>query len=147
MSHKNRFQQPLSFNGKLIKYYVNQARVQQSLLSIIKSTLPPHLKDHVSHGIVSNNKVILYTNSPAWSSQLRFYHQPILNKVRTIKKIDVLSLQIKIMLPKNKTKLENTLLIPSKENINNLFNLAHNMSDSQLKSALLKLGNTLEKVD
>ena len=75
---KNCFKSALAYEGKILSAYKYQIDLHNRLLRIIKSALPEHLSSRVLSCVVSGKKASLYTDSAIWSSQLRFYHQSIL---------------------------------------------------------------------
>ncbi len=145
MSKNKFFKLPLGYEGKVLSYYKFQQQVQNELLLIIRSSLPDHLANHALYCVATRNKILLYTDSAIWSSQLRFYHQQMLQSLLASKQGSFEVLQIKII-PSTVEKKGEAVKIPSKENINGLLNQAENQRDVVLKTALLKLARTLNKL-
>ena len=79
------FKSALGYEGKIFATYKYQLEIQNELLNAVKSALPSHLSSHALYCVASGKKVIIYTDSANWSSQLRFYHQDILHKLKTVK--------------------------------------------------------------
>ena len=92
--------------------------------------------------------MLIYTDSAAWASQLRFYNSAILAAIAPLTRTPVEIMQIKIIAgqtglilgPKRKAK------IPSVEKIAIIRNDSLTVSDDQLRLALLKLSSTLERL-
>lgn len=141
------FKSTLSFDGKVIALYKYQIEAQTKLLKKIKTVLPSHLSSHALYCVLSNKKVSLYTDSAIWSSQLRFYHQPILQSLLSSHEGIIETLQIKVI-PQTITeqpiqkRIKN---VPSAENISFILEQAEHQSDEQLKNALLRLGKSFQK--
>lgn len=148
MSSKyNAFKTTLAFEGKVFTQYKYQIETQTKLLIKIKAALPEHLSEHALYCVLTNKKLSLYTDSAIWSSQLRFYHQTILQALLSSHKGIIETLQIKIIPQTIEAKDEHQDLkkLPSTENINFILAQAEQQSDSTLKNALLKLGETFQK--
>ncbi len=147
MNFKRSFFKPaLDSESKILTRYKIQIESQNELLTKIKSTLPKHLASHALYCVVSGKKISLYTDSATWSSQLRFYHQTILQGLSTSIRRNFEEIKIKII-PKtieNKTKEAN--IIPSVKNIELILNHAENQTDEELKTALTKLAKTFKKL-
>jgi len=113
--------------------------------SIIRSKLNSPESEHIYLASVSEDTAILYTDSPAWASKLRFKTQQLIDIFRNIPNF-----------PKIKTiriKVSPTLYIEQEENIPTnltpktskfLEEIADNMNDPELKSALLRLSKHKE---
>lgn len=149
MSNKyTTFKSALGYEGKVFALYKYQIETQTKLLQKIKSILPEHLSEHIHYCVLNNKKLSLYTDSAIWSSQLRFYHQTILQALLSTHSGVIETLQIKII-PQT-VKQENpaekqSKVLPSAENIDFILQQAEQQEDDTLKSALLKLGRTFKK--
>lgn len=146
MTSKNSFFKPaLSYEKTIMRGYQEQIKIQHELLTIIQSALPEHLCPHALYCVMTERKILLYTDSAIWSSQLRFYHQNILQKLAHSDYGVFEGVKIKII-PKESVREQNKyLLSPSLENVELIFKQAENQVDNILKKALLKLGKTLKK--
>ena len=142
----NFFKSALGYEGKIFATYKYQLEIQNELLNAVKSTLPSHLSSHALYCVASGKKVIIYTDSANWSSQLRFYHQGILQALSASSSRPFEALQIKIIPQTVERKQNKTLSPPSTENIELILNQAEHQTDGKLKEALLKLGRTFKKL-
>jgi len=144
---KSTFKSSLGFEGKILTLYKYQIETQAKLLIKIKTALPEHLSSHALYCVLSNKKLSLYTDSAIWSSQLRFYHQTILQSLLNSYSGVIETLQIKIIPQKvEKTKKqEQEKKLPSSENIDFILEQASHQSDEKLKKALLNLGQSFQK--
>ena len=143
----NSFKAVQGYKEKILARYAYRISVHSKLLQIIKSALPASLSPHAILCVASERKVSLYTDSAAWSSQLRFYNQTMLKAIISSNQGDYETIQIKIIPKTAQFEKKEKPILPSTENINILLNLAKNQTDETLKDALLKLGNTLKKSD
>ncbi|WP_202051431.1 DciA family protein [Methylomicrobium sp. RS1] len=137
-----------SFQNRALDVFQIRLAKQQSLLLAIRSRLPPPVTDHVLHCVVNEKKLLLYTDSAAWASQLRFLKEEILQSARDAHGGTIDKLQIRILAdqisehpqPRRKASL------PSSEKIAMLSDQAKTMGDSQLRQALQRLSATLAKL-
>jgi len=146
-SKYNAFKSTLAFEGKIFTLYKYQIETQAKLLIKIKVALPEHLSEHALYCVLTNKKLSLYTDSAVWSSQLRFYHQTILQALLRTHNGIIETLQIKIIPQTNEAKVEHQDLkkLPSPENINFILAQAEQQNDKALKNALLRLAKTFQK--
>jgi len=142
------FKSALGYEGKVFALYKYQIETQTKLLHKIKSILPEHLSEHVHYCVLNNKKLSLYTDSAIWSSQLRFYHQTILQALSSSHSGVIETLQIKIIpqtIKQENPAEKKSKALPSPENIDFILQQAEQQEDDTLKSALLKLGRTFKK--
>lgn len=139
------FKLPLNCTSKILSHYQRQYLIQHNILVLIKSSLPTHLADHILYCVAMGRKITIYTDCASWSSQIRFYHVQILQKIATANQGCFEALQIKIVPPiiEQQTEPAN---IPSKKSIAFILKQAHNQPHKALKTALLKLAKTLDKL-
>jgi len=142
------FKVSLSFQNRTMAYFCNQIEQQHRILQRIQAVLPGTLAKQIRHCLIRDKKLLIYTDSAAWASQLRFYNSAILATIAPLTRTPVEIMQIKILAsqtglilgPGRKAK------IPSIEKIAIIRNGSLTVSDDQLKSALLKLSSTLERL-
>jgi hypothetical protein len=118
---------------------------QNKLLAIVKTALPIEIAKSVNHCVRSKHRLLLYTESASWASQLRFYHQAILNKLAETEYKNIQGLQVKIQPKTIEQKTGRLLLIPSAKNIRMIQEQVKDQEQDVLSQALLRLSNTLEK--
>jgi hypothetical protein len=142
------FKSALSFQTRTIAYFYSRIEQQRLTLQLIQTVLPEDLKYHARHCIISNKKLLIYTDSAAWASQLRFYNKAILAAIAPITKETVEIMQIKLLTEQATADLKTgrKANLPSLEKINLIREHGLMISDEQLKRALLKLSATLERL-
>jgi hypothetical protein len=130
-------------------YFYSQIEQQQRILQCIRAVLPETLAKQVRHCLIRDKKLLVYTDSAAWASQLRFYNSAMLAATivpLTRAPVDVVQIKIMagqtglILVPKRKAK------IPSTEKIEVIRNHSLTVSDNQLRLALLRLSTKLERL-
>ena len=141
------FKTSLVFKNRTMAYFYSQIEQQQRILQMIRRVLPDNLAKQTKHCLIKERKLLIYTDSAVWATQLRFYNTTILASV-TKNTAPIESLQIKVI--STQTGLASTLtrkaLIPSTEKIEALKNNSLSIEDNQLRLALLKLSTTLERL-
>jgi len=144
---KTTFKSSLAFDGKIFTLYKYQIETQEKLLKKIKVALPDHLSEHALYCVLTNKKISLYTDSAIWSSQLRFYHQTILQSLLSTHNGVIETLQIKVIpqIIEPEPKQKKPKKIPSVENINFILEQAEHQGDENLKNSLLRLGKLLQR--
>lgn len=135
----------LKFQNRTIAGFYSQIEQQGQILKIVRAGLPPDLAKHVRHCLTRNNRLLIYTESAAWGSQLRFYDGAILASIADLTKQSIDKIQIKIMAVKTGLRLnpERKALLPSPEKIDIIRADSLLVTDGELQSALLKLSATL----
>jgi predicted nucleic acid-binding Zn ribbon protein len=141
------FKAALSFPNRTIAYFYSQIELQKLVLVKIHEVLPTALAEHVLHCVVNGKKLLVYTDTAAWASQLRFYHSAILASIAPVTRESVSIMQIKVRLEVSTAMSQpgRTPNIPSAEKIALIQNHSLTVTDEQLKRALQRLAATLEK--
>lgn len=136
-----------SFQNRSLAAVQSRLAQQQALLQRLRNKLPPVLAHHLLHCVADRDKLVLYTDSAVWASQLRFYKRAILDAAQAAehpceKMLVRLLTDQTGMSPRPTDKVR----LPSAENIALLAKSADELGDSQLQQALQKLGATLAKL-
>lgn len=116
--------------------------------NMVREVIPGQLAKHLSDCIIKENRLLLYVESAAWASQLRFY-SPIIRTMLATKfpeTIDAVQVKVlvhnPVMLSRNDHRRAN---IPSPATIACLRRSIQSSPDSELKEALLRLSETLRR--
>ncbi len=115
----------------------------QASLELVKSLLPSPLNDHCIALVLKQDQLILYTDSSAWASRLRYFSRELVtrlkNKHKEINKVSVkIMVDNKKIMAKSKTRAARLL---STENANLLSRVADHTSDPELQAALRRLSS------
>jgi len=142
------FKVSLSFQNRTMAYFYSQIEQQRQVLQRIQAAIPEALAKQVRHCLIRDKKLLIYTDSAAWASQLRFYKSAILAAIVPLPRTPVEVMQIKIIAGQTGLILgsKRKAKIPSVEKIELIRNDSLSVSDNQLKLALLKLSATLERL-
>lgn len=134
---------PLSYKNQTMAYFQGQIGQQKRLLHAVQKLLPTELAAHVHCCLIRDNKLLVYTDSPAWASQLRFYHATLLANTSPA----VADVQVKVTQPVGFVAgAERKAQLPCPEKIECIKNDSLNIDDEPLQAALLKLSATLERL-
>lgn len=136
----------LDYPQQLFAIYQQKINQQQQLLKRIKTVLPAELAAHTLYCVMKDTKLLLYTDSAIWSSQLRFYQQAILTEAREQGYQRLETLQIKLMTGHGEKARSAKVRVPSKKNIELIRHLASQQKNDHLQRALAKLSDTLSKL-
>jgi len=142
------FKAALSFKNRTIAHFYSQIEQQKQVLLRIHDVLPAAIAKHALHCVISGKKLLVYTDTAAWASQLRFYNSAILAAIAPVTRESVSIMQIKIRVePLQATALPGRKpIIPSAEKIAFIHNHSLTVPDEQLKRSLLRLSTTLAKL-
>lgn len=142
------FKVSLSFQNRTMAYFYSQIEQQQRILQHIQTVLPESLAKQARHCLIRDKKLLIYTDSAAWASQLRFYNSVVLAAIAPLTRTPVEIMQVKIIAGQSGLILgaKRKAKIPSIEKIALIRNDSLSVSDNELKSALLKLSTTLERL-
>jgi len=142
------FKPALSFPNRTFAYLYSQVEQQKQVLQKIHGVLPATLAQHALHCVVHGKKLLVYTDTAAWASQLRFYNRAILAAIAPVTREPVSIMQIKIKMGADQTEPPPSRKpnIPSAEKIGLIHSHSLTVADGPLKLALLKLSITLKKL-
>lgn len=145
MSEKNTTcKSPLSYQNQTMAYFHGQIGQQKRLLHAIQKLLPFNLAEHIHCCLIKDKKLLVYTDSAAWASQLRFYNAAILTSIAPL----VATVQIKVITQPVGfvAKSERKARLPCAEKIECIRNDSLTIADEPLQAALLKLSATLARL-
>jgi len=144
----NVFKPALLFPNNALAYVYSQIELQRKLLQPVRRALPTILSEHVLHCIIKKKELIVFTDTAAWASQLRFYHDTMLTSIAPITRESINLLQIRVMpiLPGIESRQASAPIIPSAEKIMLIRSTGMMASDEHLKQALIKLSTTLQRL-
>jgi hypothetical protein len=141
------FKAALSFPNRTIAQFYSQIEQQKLVLLRIHKVLPVAIAQHALHCVINGKKLLVYTDTAAWASQLRFYNSAILAAIAPVTRTSVSIMLIKVRMETSATAFQpgRTPNIPSAEKIELIHKHSLTVSDEQLKKAMQKLSATLAK--
>jgi len=118
---------------------------QLAILEKVRAVLPKELAGHALHCVVRNHKLLVYTDSASWASQLRFYGATLLAAFESDPCVLVSEIQFKInnISTTSEAASISKTIIPPKTAAIEIRKLSLTATDPQLKQALEKLRSTL----
>ncbi len=142
------FKAALSFPNRAIAHFYSRIEQQRLVLQHIRAALPEALAKHARYCVINDKKLLIYTDSAAWASQLRFYNKAILAAATPMTRDAVTIMKVKILTEQKSpdTQPVRKAAVPSLEKIEIIRNLGLNVPDNQLKQSLLKLSATLQRL-
>jgi hypothetical protein len=138
----------LAYPNKTIAQLCLQINQQLAILEHIKAVLPKDLANHALHCVLNNKKLLIYTDSAIWASQLRFYGNTMLTAIESATSAPVSVLQVKVIsIPATVTASpKRKPVIPPQKVADEIRNNSLIAADPQLKQALDKLSSTLGRL-
>ncbi|MGZ5049439.1 MAG: DciA family protein [Methylobacter sp.] len=162
MNPTTSFKAALSFSSRSIAVLCSKIEQQKQSLECIRAILPEEIAKHALHCVIKDKKLLIYTDTAAWASQLRFYNRAILAAIAPITRASVSIMQVKIQQESALTarrniagvESENTQTtasgrkpnIPSADKIRLIHDHSLTIPDEKLQQALQRLSATLEKL-
>jgi hypothetical protein len=139
------FKTALSFPNRSIAHFDSLIRRQKELLHAVQAAVPETLAHHVQHCLLSGQKLLLYTDSAVWASQLRFYHETILAAIAPLSKNSATGVQIKIAMAQAGPSVSRASRanLPSSEQLAALHELCLYAPENELTQAFVRLAKTL----
>lgn len=141
------FKAALSFPNRTIAHFYSQIEQQKLVLLRIHEVLPVAIAQHALHCVINGKKLLVYTDTAAWASQLRFYNSAILAAIAPVTRVSISIMQIKVRreVLNKASPPGRTPNLPSAEKIELIHNHSLTVADEQLKQALQRLSATLAK--
>ncbi|OOZ37297.1 DciA family protein [Solemya velesiana gill symbiont] len=122
-----------------IRELLSKNRTQQQLLDKVRSLLPPPLDLHCLGLVHEEQRLLIYTDSSAWASRLRFFSKDLNTQLRQLG-IGVEKITIRVMLGNNPKKTRrHTPRKLSRNNADLVRETAEAISDPDLSAALKRL--------
>jgi len=119
---------------------------QQMWLRRIQSLMPPHIAEHATHCVINGTRLIIYTHSAVWASQIRFFHEVILNNIRASGQGKIVKVQIKILPPDIKRTVRGkSARLPSADTVKSMLGQVDDRSTDVVQIALASLAKTLHR--
>lgn len=120
-------------------------KLQLFTLKHIKSVLPDQLAAHVLHCVPTNKKLLIYTNSANWATQLRFYDKKIIAAASLAGFTSINNMQVKITdMSASNTERKRNLKLPSQSVVDDIYRQGTTSTDPELSQALVKLSLKLD---
>ena len=143
---RTRYFKPITlFHKRLTAQYQSRIDLHRKALQAIHRVLPKKLALQAHDCVINDRKLLIYTHSAAWASQLRFYSRELQSSVSSAILRPIDKVQLRILHQRVEKAVHRTANIPALENIELIRGNALSTPDSKLKSALLNLSHTLRR--
>jgi len=137
---------PTSLTGVLkssgtVRDLLSQAQDMQRLLTRVRKHLPSPLESHCLAALIKKRQLILFVDSPAWASRLRYYSRNLKSLLlREGMRVERVSVRVMISdaPQQHKGKAAKKL---STENASLIRQTAEGIGDEDLSAALKRLGS------
>ena len=140
-----RIKKVLDHSAKSLAALLTKLEVHNKALSASKKALPSYLSEHCLHCVVRDNRLILFTDTASWSSQLRFCAPVILQAVNASLPGRYDTLQVRVTLTGTTTPdTAHRPRRPSRETVGQIRENAQHIADDRLKRSLVRLSQALE---
>ncbi|WP_456372829.1 DUF721 domain-containing protein [Thiolapillus sp.] len=127
-----------------LSHLLRMLKKQQALLEQVRKILPAPLDEHCLHARIKADRLILHTDSPAWSTSLRFHAPRMLSEIKSLapnlKKVDI---RIIVQQQLRPAKTSGSSL--SRQTARLIRDLADDMEDPDLRAAFKRLGRSSEE--
>ena len=119
---------------------LSQAQDLQLLLTRVRKHLPPPLEGHCRAALIKKRQLILFADSPAWASRLRYYSRDLKSLLlREGMRVERVSIRVMISdTPLQQKKPAAKRL--SSDNASLIRQTAEGIGDEDLSAALRRLG-------
>lgn len=119
---------------------------QGALLQRLRKQLPDFLGQHCIHCIHKSGKLVVYVDSAAFATQMRFHTPALLPAIREATGLAFTSLQIRTILHRESTPSDPPVNIAARRKAgHHVLSVAEDHPDGDIQAALWRLGKTLSK--
>jgi hypothetical protein len=140
---------PISIRGFL--NYKNLAELNRTLnlhrqtLAEIKKNLPPVLADHCIHCVPKQDRLIVYVDTAAFASQLRFFAPTLIDALASTTYSGFKEIKIRIAMPTAHPEGATKKALPLTETAAiHVSKTAETCQSEEIRLSLLRLGRTLQ---
>jgi hypothetical protein len=138
----------IAYSNATISTLKTEIAHQLTLLKAIRGALPNKLAAQVQHCIMKNHELVIFTNSGAWASQLRFYQDAMISAIKSKHLNGKIKLQIKVLNSGHPSTngAKAPFRLPSKSAIDSIFEHTQSIEQKEIRAALIKLSATLSRL-
>ena len=126
-------------DGAQLGHLNRMLKKQRALLGQVREILPAPLNGHCLHARIDADRLILHTDSPAWSTGLRFHAPHLLREMKSLapnlKKVDIRIIIEQDLRPAKPPRSS----LPG-ETASLIRELAEGLEDTDLRAAFKRLG-------
>jgi hypothetical protein len=129
--------------GSQYSRLVSQARTLMALEVLLQELLPDPLRTHCQLLAIRDETLVLAADSPVWAARLRFHGPQLVKQLSRNQTVKLRTIRIRVRPPERNVpeKRPGSMRQLSKNSTAALQQVAQNVSDPGLKTALLRLAN------
>ncbi|MGD0959681.1 MAG: DciA family protein [Methylomonas sp.] len=140
------FKQAQDFQTKQLTVAKEIIATQQALLALVRSVLPIEIAEHAHYCVSSGKRLLIYTESANWASQIRFFNDAILTKMAAAGQLNIAGLSVKVMAQYAEPQTKRPPRLPSRQNIQLIRELAGKQENQDdLQQSMQRLADALER--
>jgi len=132
-------------NSSIFRSLLDRVELHRQILSLARGVLPETLAAHCQDCLIKGSRVLVFTDSPAWASQLRFYAPNILAQLNSSAGHHFSEVQVRNLRLEAPADTHKPMKRPS-PSVARLLNLSGLDAPSvEIGEALVRLGATIER--
>jgi hypothetical protein len=144
-SKKSAFKPASSYGQPSLTICMARVEEQRRLLQLVKSAVAPEIAAQIVHTLVSGSRLLVYTHSANWASQIRFNDRVILNKLQSSGQQKIIKLQVKLLMPDSISDSKRHPRLPSAHTVDSVFGNISTHDEDPLAQAMTRLRLLLKK--
>ncbi len=136
------------FRGEAMSIIQAELANQARMLRVVRQGLPDFLGGHCQHCVVEGNRLLIYSDSPAFAYQLRFYGPSLLSKIEEATGQRFQDVRIRNLLPAGPAQAYEKphVFVPPSPSVGvSLRESAENSPHEEIREALLRLSRAVEE--
>ncbi len=122
-----------------------QVEKHERLLRIARAALPSVLGEHCKACLSKEGRIVIFADSPAWATQLRFFGPAILASLRSCDGENFREVQVRNLTRETIPDESRSMNLPSPEVARMVRMSAIDAPTDELRAALMRLGATIER--
>ena len=129
--------------GSQYSRLISRARTLMVMDALLQEQLPASLKAHCRLLAIRDETLVLAADSPVWAARLRFHAPQLVKQLSLSQTVKLRTVRIRVRPPERGVPAQCRRTMPrrSKSSTAALQQLAQNVSDPGLKTAILRLAN------
>ncbi len=139
------FKSAHSYSATQFQAYQQTITRHQIILKLVRSAVPKQFANSIHYCLPKSEHLIIFTDSAAWSSQLRFFESALLRILHESGYINIEKIKLKILQQRSHTQKTSQPSLPDLKSVSIIESIALSRKQDRLASALLRLSDTLER--
>ena len=138
------FKRSLSYDNRILARILANVEKSRHLLTLTQISLPDNISPHVVGCVIEQSILIVYVESAAWATKLRFHGKSLLRKIKKFDLPIIDKIIVRITTAASKYKAQHRL--PNRPANTSITAIQHSAqsTDGDLQKSLIKLSETLQ---